>query len=318
MYWFPPSWGTMWAGLGDRQPPMHLDDMHRCMYTSPSGVTALPHQECILTFPIHPFHWPSYIHEGTISPTWGLPGLSALMLFPSPPRQESPSQGVPAVSGMQLSYPTPRTPGQAGPQSEMSSWWEHLRAAVIIKDSCSQVALYVFPPFTSWWCCGRIPSEWSEESSAPVWIGICRGTSSPRRWHHCNEQTLAIRHLFFRFMSWGWLHGKGKTQLTRQGLAPQGAWMGNMTRYVCCFKSSSANQELVCVIRVALGNHSQHASGSRLGFHTHRLSLTNPVPCFHTYCFLGWQVGSWHDGFVQSMSVFPDPKQNANFWVLEA
>ena len=73
---------------------------------------------------------------------------------------------------------------------------------------------------------------------------------------------------------------KEKHSLHCKGWPHTGAWMGNVTRYVCSFKSGSTSQELGCVMRVALGNNSQDASGSRLGFHACWLSLTKACAMF--------------------------------------
>lgn len=78
------------------------------------------------------------------------------------------------------------------------------------------------------------------------------------------------------------------------------AWMGNVTRYVCSFKSGSRSQELGCVMRVVLGNNSQDAGGSTLGL-PRVLAREHPSLC---HGFMGWQVGSWHGWFLPKACLF--------------
>lgn len=84
---------------------------------------------------------------------------------------------------------------------------------------------------------------------------------------------------------------KEKHILHCKGWPHASAWMGNVTRYVCSFKSGSASQELGCVMCVALGNNSQDASGSGLGFHTCWLSLTKTCAMFSCLLLPGLASG---------------------------
>lgn len=95
---------------------------------------------------------------------------------------------------------------------------------------------------------------------------------------------------------------KDKHSLHCKGWPHASVWMGNVTRYVCSYKSGSVSQDLGCVRHVALGNNSQDASSSKLGFHIHQLSLTK---CFHAYCSPGWQSGSWHGWVCPKHVYFP-------------
>lgn len=194
-------------------------------------------------------------------------------------------------------------PGQAGAQRAVSSCCEQIRAVRTVKKSSSRGALYVFPPSATCWSCGRIPLGWPGESSAPVWIGICRGTSSPRRWHHRSEQTPTIHHLFFRFISWGWSHGKGKTQLALQGMAPCQGLDGECDK-VCLFLQVWLQEPRAglcyacCTGQQQSGCRRQHAWASTcVGSGT-----SKSVPWFHGLAGgkLAWLV------FAQSMSLFPN------------
>lgn len=201
-------------------------------------------------------------------------------------------------------------PGQAAAQTEVSSCWEQICAARAVKQSCFQGALYVFPPSTSCWSCGRIPLGWSGQSSAPDWNGICRGTSSPRRWHHRNEQTPAIRRLFFRFMSWGWSYEKGKTQCALQGVVPCQCLDGKCDKE-CLFLGVWPHELRAGLCHLCcIGQQESRCKQQQVGL-PRVLAQPHKNLC-HVFIPVALRAGRWEAGvvgFPQSMSIVPNPMQ---------
>lgn len=113
---------------------------------------------------------------------------------------------------------------------------------------------------------------------------------------------------------------KEKHSLHCKGRPHAGAWMGNVTRYVCSFKSGSVSRELGCVRHVALGNNSPDASGSRLSFHACWLSLTKACAMFSCLLLSGLADGklAWPD--LPKACVFSQIqcKSKLGFWLPEA
>lgn len=113
---------------------------------------------------------------------------------------------------------------------------------------------------------------------------------------------------------------KEKHSLHCKGWPHASAWMGNVTRYVCSFKSGSVSQELDCVRRVALGNNSLDASGSRLGFYTHWLSLTEACSMFSCLLFSRLAEGklAWLDLLKACLFSQIQCKSKPGVWFLGA